>query len=63
MKALDYTKITNVELADVHAWDFPDYSDAHIVYAEYDGVPMTEEQLDLLNEDAEFVHDKIIESI
>jgi hypothetical protein len=39
--------------------DYPDFSDAYISYAEYDGEPMTDEQLEELNQDGSFVYDAI----
>ena len=53
---LDYKKVSNIELDGVDMGDYPDFSDAYIVYAEYDGVPMTSDQIDELNDDSEFVH-------
>ena len=42
--------ITNVEFEGIDYSDYPDFFDAHIVSADLDGVPMTEEQLEALNE-------------
>ncbi len=42
--------ITNVEFEDIDYSDYPDFCDAHIVSADIDGVPMTEAQLEALNE-------------
>jgi len=60
---LDYSKITNVNVSDIDFADSPDFCDANISYAEYDGVPMTSEQLDILNEDTQYVHDKLYSQI
>jgi hypothetical protein len=60
---LDYSKISNVELEDVFTSDYPDFSDAYIAYAEYDGVPMTSEQLDELNNDGDFVYEEIMDKL
>ena len=50
-------KYFNVEFDDVHGWDAPDFCDAIICYAEdEEGEPLTEDELDLLNDDREFVH-------
>ena len=54
---MDYSKITNIEVDGIDHSDYPDFCDAYIYSAEYDGVEMTDEQLDELNEDSEFVHD------
>jgi hypothetical protein len=42
--------ITNVEFEGIDYSDYPDFCDAYIVSAELDGVPMTEAQLEALNE-------------
>lgn len=57
---MDYNKITNIEFDGIDRNDHPDYCDAYIVAAEYDGVPMTEEQLDEINEDRMFVHERLM---
>lgn len=56
---MDYTKIDNVKLEDVDRNDHPDYCDAFIVSADLDGVPMSEEQLNKINEDNEFIQQKV----
>jgi len=60
---LDYSKISNIELEDISMRDYPDFSDAYISYADYDGVPMTSEQLDELNNDGDFVYDAIMDKL
>ena len=60
---LDYSKISNIKLEDVSMRDYPDFSDAYISYADYDGVPMTSEQLDELNNDSDFVYDAIMDKL
>ena len=57
---MDYEKIDNIELDGIDTRDYPDFTDAFISYAEYDGMPMTEEQLDELNEDYDFVYDRVL---
>lgn len=56
---LDYKLITNVDVDGIDTADYPDFCDAFISYAEYNGEPMTEDQLDELNEDADFVYESI----
>lgn len=53
---MDYKKIDNIELYGIDTSDYPDFCDSFIVSANYDGVPMTEDQLDELNEDTEFIY-------
>jgi hypothetical protein len=60
----DLSLIDNIELEDVNTRDYPDFSDAFISYAEYDGREMTDEELDVLNDQySEFVYDQVINSI
>ncbi len=60
---MDLTKITNVILEDVEVSDLPDLCDAIIVKADYNGIAMTDKQLDELNEDYDFVHEKALNSL
>ena len=62
-KIMDYKKIDNIELDGIDTRDYPDFCDSFICSADYNGVPMTEEQLDELNEDGEFVYDRVMESL
>ena len=49
--------LSSVEVEDVDPRDYPDFCDAYISYAEtVDGVALTEEQLEVLNQDGELVH-------
>lgn len=53
--------VRDIILEDVDARDYPDFSDAYIAYACWDtGVPLSEDELDALNEDSSFVYDQII---
>lgn len=61
MRKFEYNKILVISVEDVYPWDFPDYSDAFISAAEYDGELMTDDELDELNEDYELVYDLIWE--
>ena len=56
---LDRTKITNIEFGDINYKDAPDFCDAFICSADYDGTSMTEEQLLEINEDPDFVYEKL----
>jgi hypothetical protein len=60
---LDLDKVSNVVVDGIDYDDYPDFSDAYISQADYDGIPMTEEQLDELNENLEFVHESVFEQI
>lgn len=59
-KDFDYTKIY-VEIEDIDGRDYPDFCDAFVAYAEYDGVEMTDEQIEMLSGD--FVHEQIFDKL
>lgn len=59
MIKLDYAKISDVEVDGIDTSDYPDFCDAFISYAEYDGREMTDEELDTLNEDGDFVYSAV----
>lgn len=52
---MDKKKIDNINI-DVSHDEYPDYSNAFIVSADYDGEPMNDEQLEELNEDSDFIY-------
>ena len=58
---IDLRKASNIEFEDIDYADYPDFCDAFISYAEIDGKPLTEEQLEELNNDSEFVHEKLMD--
>ena len=60
---LDYTKITNIEFEGIDYRDAPDFADAYISNADYNGEEMTDAQLEELNSDSGFVYDMLIEYI
>lgn len=57
---MDLSLIDNI-VFDYDLKDAYKFSDAYIVCADYDGQPMNEDQLNELNENSEFVHEKLIE--
>ena len=58
---MDYKKIDNIEVDGIDTKDYPDFCDAYISSADYDGVPMTDKQLDELNEDGDYVYGHIMD--
>ena len=60
---MDYNKIDNIEIDGIDTADYPDFADAYILSADYNGVEMSTGQLDKLNEDSCFVHECIINQI
>jgi len=57
---MNYEKIDNIEIGDLNFTDYPDFVDAFIVSADYDGVEMTHAQLDDINEDNDFVYEAVM---
>jgi len=53
-------KITDVVFEGIDYSDAPDFCDAYIVSAELDGVPMTEAQIEALNEDHDYVYELLM---
>ena len=54
-KEIDYLKLDNVVIGGVDFEDFPDFCDAYVESADYDGVELTELELEELSQDGEFV--------
>ena len=59
MKEVEYDKITNVVVEDIDMKDYPDFCDAYIESCDIDGVPATEEQLDVINENGSFINEQV----
>jgi hypothetical protein len=57
MKKIDYSKIDNISIANIDGTDYPDFCDAYIESADYDGQPMDDDMLEQINDDASFVHE------
>lgn len=55
--------ISNVQVDGIDTRDYPDFCDAYIVSADYDGEPMTDEQIDELNQDYQFVYESVWNAI
>ena len=48
--------ITNIKIEGLNSKDHPDYVDAYIASADLNGKPMTDQQLDELSNDGEFMY-------
>jgi len=61
---LDYSKI-DIDSIDMHidTSDYPDFVDSYISAADYDGRPMTDAELDILNDDSSFVYEEVLKRI
>ena len=56
---IDYDLIEDVAVDGIDYNDYPDFCDAFIASATYNGKPMSDEMLDTLNEDYEFVYESV----
>jgi hypothetical protein len=61
---IHYDKIDMASI-DMHidTSDYPDFVDSYILKADYDGRPMTDAELDVLNDDSDFVYEQILKRI
>jgi len=60
---LDYSKIENVDLDGVNINDYPDFCDAYVASATYDGRDMTDDELDEINENSEYIRELVMEKL
>ena len=60
---MDLSKIKNIEIEGIDSADYPEFCDAFIAAAEYNGKQLTEKQLDVLNDDNSFVYSCVIDLI
>jgi len=58
---LDHTKIDNIQFEGIDLRDIPDLCDAFICSADYDGEPMTDEQLQSI--DPDWAYEKLIDHL
>ena len=60
---MELDKISNIELGGIDTNDYPDMVDAHIVSAEYNGVELTDAEIEELNCNSEFVYDCVLKEL
>jgi hypothetical protein len=60
---IDFTKIDNVQVGGIQGWDAPDFCDAYIESCDIDGIPATDEQLDFINNNSDFVYEKVMKTL
>ena len=60
---INYELIEDVEVDGIDFADYPDFVDAFIVSAIHDGKPMSDEMLDELNENYDFVYECVTDYI
>lgn len=60
---INYNLIEDVEVDGIDFQDYPDFVDAFIASAVYDGKEMSDEMLDELNENYDFVYESVTNHI
>lgn len=60
---MDYSKLSDIEVDGIDMKDYPDFVDAYISSGNYDCRPLTEEEMDLLQSDYDFLYEQIINRI
>ena len=61
---LDLKKIDNMEFEGIDFADYPDFVDAFLVTADYNGKELTEEQIDYINDaHYDFVNEQVYTSL
>jgi hypothetical protein len=60
---LNYDLLSDVEVGGIDYSDYPDFSDAYISYALYDGIELTDDELDELSNDYDYVYDEVLKQI
>jgi hypothetical protein len=58
---LDYKLITDIEFDGIDYKDHPDYCDAYVIRATYNGAEMTGEELYHLNNNTDYVYERLME--
>ena len=58
---MNLEKVDNIVFGQIDHKDYPDYSDAYIVSANYDGIKMNHEQLEELSNNRDFVYTKLMD--
>ncbi len=61
---LDLRKVDNMEFDGIDFLDYPDFCDAFLVAADYDGRELSEEEIDYINDEHyDFVNERVYSSL
>jgi len=60
---IDLSQVEDIEIDGINPLDYPDFCDAFIIDATYKGRQMTHDELEALNEDSDFVYEKVMEEL
>lgn len=60
---IDFNRIDNIEFEGIDLSDSNDFVDAYISRCDYKGLEATEEELDEINKDRDFVYEELIKHL
>ena len=60
---MNTNEINSIEFDSIDFSDYPDFCDAFICYAELNGAALTAAELNELNEDTVFIHEKLMDHL
>lgn len=60
---IDFNQVDNIMIDGVDTKDYPDFCDAFIASCDYMGREATEEELDAINDQCDFIHQLAYESL
>ena len=56
---IDYSKISDIRFAGLDMDDYPKFCDAYIDHALYDGMPISDELLEVINNNYDWLYDQL----
>lgn len=60
---MNLENIQNIEMDGIDTTDYPDFCDAFIVSADYEGRKLTDKEIDTLNENSDFIYECVLKQI
>ena len=60
---IDFAKVEVLSVGGIDMQDYPDFCDAYIEEAEIDGKYATDEELDAINDNGDFVYEAVMDHI
>ncbi|NQZ45056.1 MAG: hypothetical protein HRT65_12155 [Flavobacteriaceae bacterium] len=63
MDIIDFKRVDNYQIEGIDTKDYPDFCDAFIAACDIDGREATEEELDLINEQCDFISELALEAL
>lgn len=60
---INFSNIADIEFHNIDFKDYPDFCDAFICSAYHNGIKCTDEELDEINDNRDFVYEKLMEHL